>query len=84
MRNFYEQRQYQQEAIGKCLDAMTAGGKTSVMLESPVGSGKTYMALELIHRFQESLGRKISIGWVAPPTSSPGSDDGGEQGSLQG
>lgn len=66
MRNFYEQRQYQQEAIGKCLDAMTAGGKTSVMLESPVGSGKTYMALELIHRFQESLGRKISIGWVAP------------------
>lgn len=66
MRNFYEQRQYQQEAIGKCLDAMTAGGKTSVMLESPVGSGKTYVALELIHRFQESLGRKISIGWVAP------------------
>lgn len=62
----YEERKYQQEAIGKCLEAMTAGGKTSIMLESPVGSGKTYMALELIHRFQEKLGRKISIGWVAP------------------
>lgn len=66
MKKVYEHRQYQQEAIGKCLAALTTGGKTSVMLESPVGSGKTYMALELIHRFQESLGRKISVGWVAP------------------
>ena len=62
----YESRKYQQEAIGKCLKAFADGEKTSVMLESPVGSGKTYMALELIHRLQEKLGRKLRVGWVAP------------------
>jgi len=66
VKTVYEQRQYQQEAIERCLAVLTTGGKTSVMLESPVGSGKTYMALELIHRFQERLGRRISVGWVAP------------------
>jgi len=62
----YEERRYQQEAIAKCLGAFTDGGKSSVMLESPVGSGKTYMALEVIHRLQEKLGRKLKVGWVAP------------------
>ena len=66
MKKVYEERQYQQEAIGKCLSALSTGGKTSVMLESPVGSGKTYMALEVIHRFQKCLGRKLAVGWVAP------------------
>lgn len=36
----WEERPYQQEAIAAC-DAAFAAGKTSVMLESPVGSGKT-------------------------------------------
>lgn len=62
----YEERRYQQEAIGRCFKAFTDGGKTSVMLESPVGSGKTYMALELIHRLEEKLGRGLKVGWVAP------------------
>ena len=43
----WEERPYQQEAIAAC-DAAFAAGKTSVMLESPVGSGKTYMALETV------------------------------------
>ncbi|MBR4654409.1 MAG: DEAD/DEAH box helicase family protein [Kiritimatiellae bacterium] len=62
----YEQRPYQQEAIKAALAAFTERGRTSVLLESPVGSGKTYMALEVIHRLQEHLGRPLKIGWVAP------------------
>ncbi len=62
----YEQRPYQQEAIKAALAAFAERGRTSVLLESPVGSGKTYMALEVIHRFQERLGRPLKIGWVAP------------------
>ena len=62
----YEERGYQQEAVEKCLKAFTEGGRSSVMLESPVGSGKTYMALELVHRLQDKLGRRLKVGWVAP------------------
>ena len=62
----YEQRTYQQEAIAECLKAITERGRESLLLESPVGSGKTYMALETIHRLQEHLGRRLKINWVAP------------------
>ena len=62
----YEQRPYQQEAIKSGVAAFTERNHTSVLLESPVGSGKTYMALEMIHRLQEHLGRSLKIGWVAP------------------
>ncbi len=62
----YEQRPYQQEAIKAALAAFVERNHTSVLLESPVGSGKTYMALEVIHRFQEHLGRPLKVGWVAP------------------
>jgi len=62
----YEKRKYQEEAIASCLGAFADRGLSSVMLESPVGSGKTYMALEVIHRFQERLGRKLKVNWVAP------------------
>ena len=62
----YERRNYQVEAIAECLEAFAARKRESVLLESPVGSGKTYMALEVIHRFQEHLGRPLKIGWVAP------------------
>ena len=62
----YERRNYQVEAIAECLEAFAARKRESVLLESPVGSGKTYMALEVIHRFQESLGRRLKVGWVAP------------------
>ena len=62
----YENRPYQQEAIGEGVAAFTERGHTSVLLESPVGSGKTYMALEMIHRLQGHLGRPLKVGWVAP------------------
>ena len=62
----YEKRTYQEEAVEKCVNAFLGKNHTSVMLESPVGSGKTYMALETIHRFQDRLGRRILVNWVAP------------------
>lgn len=62
----WEERPYQQEAIAACLAAFVQRGKSSVMLESPVGSGKTYMGLETIHLLQEVLGRKLRVNWVAP------------------
>lgn len=46
----YERRTYQVEAIEAGVAAFTERARTSVLLESPVGSGKTYMALEIIHR----------------------------------
>ena len=48
----WEIRQYQQEAVAACLAGFAGRGCASVMLESPVGSGKTYMALETIHALQ--------------------------------
>ena len=62
----YERRAYQVEAIEACLAAFASRDRTSILLESPVGSGKTYMALEIIHRLQAHLGRPLKIGWVAP------------------
>ena len=62
----WENRAYQQEAVAACLADFLHHGKSSVMLESPVGSGKTYMALETIHLLQGMLGRKLRVNWVAP------------------
>ena len=62
----YEKRRYQTEAIDATLAAFAEKGRESVLLESPVGSGKTYMALEMLHRLQEKLGRPLRINWVAP------------------
>ena len=62
----WEVRQYQQEAVAACLAGFAGHGSASVMLESPVGSGKTYMALETIHALQEIWGRRLKVDWVAP------------------
>lgn len=62
----WEVRQYQQEAVAACLADFAERKCTSVMLESPVGSGKTYMPLEVIHTLQERLGRRLKVNWVAP------------------
>ena len=62
----WEVRQYQQEAVAACLAGFAGRGCASVMLESPVGSGKTYMALEAIHALQEIQGRRLKVDWVAP------------------
>ena len=62
----WEIRQYQQDAVAACLAGFAGRGCVSVMLESPVGSGKTYMALETIHALQKIMGRKLKVDWVAP------------------
>lgn len=62
----WEARPYQQEAVAACLAGFMEKRCASVMLESPVGSGKTYMALETIHALQELMGRKLKVDWVAP------------------
>ena len=62
----WEERAYQQDAVTECVAGFVRDGKSSVMLESPVGSGKTYMALETVHRMQEVLGRRLKVNWVAP------------------
>ena len=62
----FEARAYQQEAIADCVAAFADRERESLLLESPVGSGKTYMALETIHRLQERLGRPLKVNWVAP------------------
>ena len=62
----YEKRRYQTEAIDTTLAAFAEKGRESVLLESPVESGKTYMALEMLHRLQEKLGHPLRINWVAP------------------
>ena len=62
----YERRAYQIEAIEAGVAAFMERNRASVLLESPVGSGKTYMALEIIHRLQERLGHRLKVGWVAP------------------
>jgi superfamily II DNA or RNA helicase len=61
----YEYRQYQEDAVAACLKCY-AQGRNSVMLESPVGSGKTLMALKILHCMQERMGRRLRINWIAP------------------
>lgn len=61
----WQERPYQQEAISACLEAFGAG-RVSVMLKSPVGSGKTFMGLEIVRRLGEKMGRPLRIAWVAP------------------
>lgn len=36
------------------------------MLESPVGSGKTFMGLEVVRGLEELMGRRLRVAWVAP------------------
>ena len=62
----YEYRQYQEDAVNDCLRCFEEQKNKSVMLESPVGSGKTLMALQVIHRLQEHLGHPLKVNWVAP------------------
>jgi len=62
----WERRSYQEEAISACVADFVEKRVSSVMLESPVGYGKTYMALEAIHRLQNLLDRPMRINWVAP------------------
>ena len=49
----FEERPYQTEAVAQVL-AEFENGRESVLLESPVGSGKTVMGLMIIQKLQEN------------------------------
>lgn len=63
-KNTLEERSYQTEAVENIL-AHFANGKESVMLESPVGSGKTVMGLMVIKALQDQASEKLTVNWVA-------------------
>ena len=60
----FEERPYQTEAVARVLDEF-GSGRESVLLESPVGSGKTVMGLLIIKRLQEQAGGRLRVNWVA-------------------
>lgn len=65
MSNFvYEVRPYQTEAVAKVLEEF-GNGRESVLLESPVGSGKTVMGLMIIKKLQEDSSTRLRVNWVA-------------------
>ncbi len=60
----FEERDYQQEAVKQVL-SLFEQGRESVLLESPVGSGKMVMGLMVISALQKKLGRELSVNWAA-------------------
>ena len=60
-----ENRPYQQKCIRKCMEYFR-NGIDSVMLESPVGSGKTIMGLSIVQELNTFQGGALSCAWVAP------------------
>ena len=60
----FEERPYQTEAVARVL-AEFGSGRESVLLESPVGSGKTVMGLLIIKQLQEQTQGQLRVNWVA-------------------
>ncbi len=60
----FEERPYQREAVAKVLDFFKSG-RESILLESPVGSGKTIMGLLAVKALQEQSNGKLRVNWVA-------------------
>ena len=60
----FEERPYQVEAVAQVLSEFR-NGRESVLLESPVGSGKTVMGLLIIKKLQEQAGGNLRVNWVA-------------------
>ena len=60
-----EYREYQQRSINKALEHFRNGDK-AVLLEAPVGSGKTIMGLQIVKSLMEKSSEKLSCAWVAP------------------
>ena len=49
-----EYREYQQRSINKALEHFKNGDK-AVLLEAPVGSGKTIMGLKIVQKLMQTL-----------------------------
>ena len=61
-----EDRPYQKQCVDAVMEHFRNGTR-AVMLESPVGSGKTIMGLMIADRLRKmSPGKKLSCAWVAP------------------
>ena len=60
-----EEREYQQNCVQAVLEHFRNGTR-AVMLESPVGSGKTIMGLMILDELNRIAGRKLTCAWVAP------------------
>lgn len=58
----FEKRDYQERIVGKASASLINGG--SVLIESPTGSGKSYMAMEVIKNIADYEGR-LNVVWVA-------------------
>ena len=58
-----EPRPYQKRVIEKSVTHFLDDNISSILIESPTGSGKTVMALSTVNILQQKLG--ISVGWVA-------------------
>ena len=59
----FEERQYQTDAVKEALTQFQKG-KESVLIESPVGSGKTIMGLMIIRELQKQ-NPHLRVNWVA-------------------
>ena len=59
----FEERQYQTDAVKEAL-AQFQKGKDSILIESPVGSGKTVMGLMVIRELQKQ-NPDLRVNWVA-------------------
>ena len=55
----FEERPYQREAVEKALALFDAGSE-SVLIESPVGSGKTVMGLMIVQELQRRMPLKVN------------------------
>ena len=65
MRKFiFKIRPYQTEAVAQVLTEFE-NGRDSVLLESPVGSGKTVMGLLIIQKLQAQANGRLRVNWVA-------------------
>lgn len=62
----YEERAYQTEVVTACVHHFVDEKIDSVMIEAPVGSGKTIMALRVIDELQRRFNRVLKVDWVAP------------------
>ena len=64
MSNFkFEERPYQREAVDKTLSLFDSGAE-SVLIESPVGSGKTVMALMIVQELQRRAPLRVNyVAW---------------------
>ena len=59
----FEEREYQRRAVTQALEFF-GKGRESILIESPVGSGKTIMGLMVIRSLQE-LQPDLKVNWVA-------------------